>query len=529
MKKALFARLLALVLTLTLAVGAVPAAAEDAVVTIGVTGSLATLNPIAMDATEVVKYATSLVFLPLVELDRDLNFAPQLAESITTEDNLLFTIRLNPKATWSDGTPVTADDVLFTLTTYASPESTNIALMLYNVVGVKDDGTIESGADSIEGVKAVDEHTVTIQMKKPMALYTFENNFGRYLLTLPKHVLADTPKGELLKSTWFAKPDVISGPYFIQDYDLNHYVHFVANDKYFLGAPKIKYLNMNIVAPSQMLAGLQSGEIDLVQQTMGAIPMEDYDAVRALPNITAVNGKPVTNEATFINTQRVTDVRIRQALLCGLDRATVLTELAHGNGELMEGFLTSASPFYSQELGTVAYDPAKAAALIAEAKADGVSTELTWYVNSSEATWVQAVEFFSAMMAEIGLTINIKTVDLATLMATATAGGHDLLSVAYTIAPVDPYTDISWLLGGEGSWTGYTSEAIQTAMAESQSTTDMEAIRQAYLTVNREMVDQVPMFAGYAQSTLGAVSNRLVHATPDAYGTLINVQDWEVR
>ena len=53
---------------------------------------------------------------------------------------------------------------------------------------------------------------------------------------------------------------MISGPYFITDFDLQHYVRYVANENYFLGAPKIKYLNFNVLVASQLLAGLQTGD-----------------------------------------------------------------------------------------------------------------------------------------------------------------------------------------------------------------------------------------------------------------------------
>ena len=524
-------RFLALALVLALAAGLVPAASAEApkTVNVAVTGSIGSLNPIAMDNTEVVKYATSLVFLPLVELNADLEFVPQLAESITTEDNLTFTIRLRDDAVWSDGAPVTAKDVEFTLVVSASPESYNISLATYAIVGVSDEGTIESGASSIEGVKIIDDKTLTVSTKYPMALYTFENNFGRYLLPVPEHVLRDVPRGEILTHPWFNKPDVISGPYAIVDFDLDHYVHYIANDKYFLGAPKIQYLNINVVAPSQLLAGLQSGEIDVVQQTMGSIPLDDYDAVKALPNVTAVQGTPITNESIFINTAKVTDVRIRQALLYGMDRQTVLTELAHSNGELVDGFLCSASPYYSAELGLTPYDPDKAAQLIAEAKADGASTDLVWYVNASESTWGQAVEYFAAMFAEIGLNITIRTVDLAQLMTVANEGEHDIMSVEYTYAPVDPYTDVAWLLGGEGSWTGYASEETDTALALSQELTDDEAITAQYLVVDRAMQTDVAMISGYILSTLGAKSNHLLNANVDVFGTFINVHEWDVE
>lgn len=497
-------------------------------VNVAVTSTIGTLNPLLMDATEVIKYATSLTFLPLVELNQELEFVPMLAESITTEDNETFTITLREEAVWSDGTPVTTEDVLFTYLCMTSPECGNTGMSMQAIVGVGDDGYTAPGATSIEGITLVSDKVMTVRTKWKTALYTFENNFGRYVLPLPAHALADVPRDQLLTCPWFNKPDVISGPYFINDFDLNHYVHYEANPNYFLGAPKIQYLNLNVLDPAQLLSGLTSGEVDLIQQTMSNLLLEDYDAVRALPNVNAIQGTPVTNQSIFINVQNVTDQRIRQALLYGIDRQTILTELVHGNGELVDGFLCSASPYYSPELGVTAYDPEKAAALIAEAKADGASTNLTWYVNSGDVTMVNASSFIAAMFAELGLTIDIKTVDLSTLMSIAGEGSFDVMSVEYTYAPVDPYTDVNWLLSDIG-WTRYANEAVTAALNDSQQLTDVDAIRDRFLTVNRAMQEDVAMISAYVISTMGATSTRLHGATPDVFGTFINVHEWTIQ
>ncbi len=74
---------LALVFALLLSLTGLAAAEDEKSVNIGVTGTLTTLNPMACDNTEIVKYAVSLVFLPLVELNAELEFVPLLAESIT--------------------------------------------------------------------------------------------------------------------------------------------------------------------------------------------------------------------------------------------------------------------------------------------------------------------------------------------------------------------------------------------------------------------------------------------------------------
>ena len=66
------------------------------------------------------KYATSLMFLPLVELNSNLEFEGEIADSVTTEDNKNFIVHIDEKASWSDGEKITADDVVYTCLLYTS-------------------------------------------------------------------------------------------------------------------------------------------------------------------------------------------------------------------------------------------------------------------------------------------------------------------------------------------------------------------------------------------------------------------------
>lgn len=499
------------------------------IVNIGVTDNLSSVNPLLMDGTEVVKYTTSLVFLPLVELNRNLEFEGMLAKEITTEDNRNFIIKLDENAVWSDGTPITADDVVFTFLLWASPEIGSTGMSIEKIEGTGDNGYVEHGADSVSGVVALDEHTVSITTKSEMALHTFQNIYGRYILILPKHVLKDVPRENLLSYDWFNAPTVVSGPYFIKDVDLNHYVTLEANDNYFKGEPKIKNLNIKVVTASQLLAQLKTGEIDLVQQTTGAILQEDYDSVRALDNITVYDGTPITHQSIFINTERITDVRVRQAILYGIDRETILKDLLKGRGEVVDGFLASAGPFYDESVVPIPYDPEKAAQLLKEAEADGwdKSTQYTFYVNSGDTTFTQIASFIAAKLGELGLNIKVNTVDISSLLSTAGSGEFDLLAVQYTYAPVDPYTDISWLLS-KGGWTRYYNEQVANALDLTQKTGDINEIIKQYRIVTDHVQQEVPVISAYVISAIGAVNNRLKNAVPDVYGTFINVHEWEL-
>jgi len=503
------------------------AASGEKIVNIGITDSLGGINPLTIDQTWVNKYAVGLEFLPLVELDGDLNFQPMLADSITTEDNRNFIVHIDENAAWSDGVPVTAEDVEFTFLRLASPVIANPTLMLYAFEGVNEDGFVEEGATGVEGVKVLDERTVQFTTKYPIALTTFENTYAFYLHTLPKHILGEYTDAELSTLDWFDHPDVVSGPYRVTSYDVDHYISYTANEKYWKGAPKIGKLNFNILDSSQIYAGLQSGEIDMTHHTMTAIPQEDYENIEALENVNVVYGSPVTNQSVFIQTANIPDERVRQALVYAIDRNQILEQLMKGHGEIVDGFLSSAGPFYDAEIAPMPYDPEKARALLAEAGWDGSKT-LRFYVNSGDGTFVNAAQAMVAQWAAVGIKAEIQTVDLAALMTIAGTTDYDLFAVQYTYAPVDPYPDITWLLGGEGSWTGYSNDEINAALEATQAAGSIEEMRDFYTIVDKKVQEEVPMFSAYIISAQGAVNKRLTGVDANVYGTLLNVHEWDI-
>lgn len=503
------------------------AASGEKIINVGVTNTIGSLNPLLLNGGEINKYATGLMFLPLMELDADLNFEGMLADSITTEDNKNFIVHIDDAATWSDGTPVTADDVVYTALRLASPVIGNTAMMYYVFEGVGDDGFVEEGAESIDGIQKVDDKTVQFTTKEEMPITTFENSYARYLLTLPKHVIEQYSEEELSTADWFNHPDVVSGPFIVTDFDVDHYISYEANKDYWKGAPKIDKLNIKIVDGSQLYAGLQSGEIDITQQTMSDIPQEDYESVEALDNVEVVYGSPVTNQSVFIQTKNVPDVKVRQAMLYAIDRQQILEELLNGHGEIVDGFLSSASPFYDDSLTPISYDPEKAKALLEEAGWDGSQT-IRFYVNSGDSTFVNAASIIAAEWAAVGIKAEIQTVDFATLMSVAGTEDYDVLAVQYTYAPVDPYPDVAWLLGGEGSWTGYSDDTLNDALTKSQLTSDPEETKELFSVVDKKVQEGVPMFSAYVISAQGAVSKRITGAAPSVYGFFNDVQNWDV-
>ncbi len=506
------------------------------IVNIGVTNVIGSLNPLLLDATEVNKYAISLGFLPLVDLNQDLEFVPQIASEITTEDNLTFTIKINPEVKWSDGEAVTADDVIFTLLKLTSEGIGNVSMGLYSIF----DGWNESGylpddaaLESVPGLNKIDEMTLSLTATSPMPLTSFLNTYARYLHVIPEHKLSDMSITDLKTTDWFNTPEVISGAYRCYEVNLDHFASYEANPDYYLGEPQIDKLNIKVVQGSQLLPALRTGEVDFIQPTMASIPDEDHEGIAALDNITPVYAPPVTNQLLFINTETISDARVRQAINKAINRPQILDGYLNGNGEIIDGFITSYSPFYDESVIPTPYDAEEAKSLL-EAAEWTQDDPLVFKINSGDPTFVKAANVVVEQLRDVGIEASITTLDINSLLESANTHDFDLLAVQYTMVPVDPFPDVSWLVTGTPefpNWVQYSSDEMNGYVDAVRAVADgdTEGLIKAYGDIDRLVQQDVPVVSLYVISPLGVVSNRLQNATPSPYGFLLNVHEWQLN
>ncbi len=513
-----------------------PAPAGDKIVNIGVTNVIGSLNPLLLDATEVNKYAISLMFLPLVDLDSNLEFVPQLASEITTEDNLTFTIKVNPEVKWSDGEQVDADDVIFTLLKLTSTGIGNVSMGLYSIF----DGWNESGylpddatLESVPGLNKIDNMTLTLTSTTPMPLTSFLNTYARYMHVIPEHKLNQLSIDELKTTDWFNHPEVVSGAYKCYEVNMEHFASYEANPNYYLGAPKIDKLNIKVVQGNQLLPGLKTGEIDFIQPTMASIPDADHEAIAALDNVQPVYAPPVTNQLLFINTESVSDVRARRAINKAINRQQILDGFLNGNGEIIDGFITSYSPYFDEGVTPLSFAPDEAKSLLEEA---GWTQDrpLEFKINSGDPTFVKAANVVVEQLRDVGIEAKITTLDIGSLLEAAGSHDFDLLAVQYTMVPVDPYPDINWLVTGTPefqNWVQYSSETMNSYLDAVRATADGDAaaLTKAYSDIDKLVQEDVPLVSLYVISPLGAVSKRLSKAVPSPYGFLLNVHEWDIE
>lgn len=199
------------------------------------------------DGTDTAMTYLQAMYERLYYVDADGNEAYLLAESCeASEDGLTYTLKLNEDATWSDGTPITSEDVLFTVEYYQNYAQSVVS-------------TLTSGYTANE----VNEHTVELVLETPTG--SFRNDFGSVRL-IPSHVF-DGNVDEVDGSDKLTGTEVVtSGPYTIAEWNAGESFVLKARDDYYRGKADIDTLNFIVMADenSQELA-FDKGELSVIE------------------------------------------------------------------------------------------------------------------------------------------------------------------------------------------------------------------------------------------------------------------------
>lgn len=497
------------------------------VVNIGISHSPSSLNPLSPVGLA-SSYVTGLMFLPLVDIDEDLTFKPMLADSIETTDNTTFTIKLNENAKWTDGTPVTSDDVIFTLKLMANPKVASVYAYTFGILeGLDDIGYLPEGKTDISGVKKVDEHTLELKTKSATTLNIFKDTIGRYLLTVPQSALKDIAPESINTSAYMQKPTVTNGPFKLVEYSRDHYVQMDANKDYFKGAPKLEQLNFKVLQGTAISTQLQSGEIDMNIPSVGVIPIDDYNKIKGLEGITTVDGPAIASQFMYINEKSVPDAKQRQAISYALNRELIVNNLLKGNGEVVDGFFTSYSPYVDPTLKPVSYDLEKAKSLLKESGWDTGKT-LNLSVLSGDSTLENAANIMAENLKSAGINVKIQLADLATLIDKLVKKDYDLGILTVSLTPINPLPDVAYFLQ-EGNPNGYSNGEVDKLINALKAETDEAKIKEYYSKLQKIVAQDVPMPSIYSTKALGAINDRVIGAKPKDFGMFINVNEWDVK
>ncbi|WP_240417265.1 ABC transporter substrate-binding protein [Paenibacillus periandrae] len=497
-------------------------------ISIGITnapGSFSTID--VLDQTAI--HITSLLFPPLVELNDSMEFVPMLADRIETKDNKTFTVKLNEKAKWSDGKPVTADDLLFTVQMITHPKSiSNIAKYYAVIEGFDDKGKQAEGANELTGVKKIDDHTVQFIAKAPLDPVLFKENIGRKLKPLPKHILKDADPEKIAQHPFWQKMDVTYGPFNFVSYQKDQYVELQANKDYFKGAPKLNKLFFKIMPAANIVAQLQSGEIQMNFPGVGTISIQDFEKVKNMSNLRTIQGKPLNYQQMTFNSKTLPDARVRQAIAYAINRDMMVNDLLKGEGEVIDMPYTSIHPYYNKSLKPYKYDPKKAQQLLQEAGWDFNKT-LNLVVPSGVKTREQSADIIVENLKAIGVKAQVTKYDLVTVGQKASKGEFDIFFLGYPFS-LDPDVSnyfLSSVTGG--NYGGYNNPKMDELLKEGIKETDPAKRIAIYNKVQELIAQDMPQLTLYADYRLGAVSKKVKVGEPKDVGMLINVNEWDIE
>ncbi len=365
---------------------------------------VATLNPL-ISTNRYDRFVTQYLFTPLVQLDRDLQVAPGLAESWeVSSDGLLYTFELNPKATFSDGTPVRASDVVFTLRKIVDPAS----------------GSVQFSGNfqflDLAKTRAVDTDTVEVAFTEPLAaqLISFNDVF-----VLPEHIYS---KGNFSKD--YNDTAVGSGPYRLVRRVRGKEAVVERRPDYWGVRPHIQTVVLKLVTDHGVaFNALRRGDID-----ESLIASDTWVRERNNPEVTkSINFESFytlnynfvawNNRHPFLN-----DKRVRRAMAMCIPIASVVNDLYHGTARAMSGPFTPDQWAYNPQVPVIRQDLAAAKQLFATAgwidrdgdgilDRDGRKFSFSMIIMAGSATGTQVVQMIQSELRKAGVDMRIETME----------------------------------------------------------------------------------------------------------------------
>ena len=345
---------------------------------------------------------------------------PEIATVVPTQQNggisadgVTIVWHLRHDVKWSDGAPLDANDVAFTVALIKNPATLTLDSHDFAVV---------------EKVDVPDRFTAIFHLSRPYgsAIHSYFASDGYPIL--PAHLLRD---GDFNKSTYNSLP-VGAGPFRVVRFDRGDQVELERNPFYFRGRAKLDKIVFKIIPNTEStLTTLRAGDIDFAPQ----MTLANYVPLSQLPGITAEVLKGTRPAWLVLNTkQTVTaDAAVRRALMQATDRPTILEKSYQNGGLLNQSILPPISPFWDPNLPLVKYDPKAAEATLdaggwkrgpdgVRAK-DGMRLEVDIVGGAGIAFVQQIVELLRAAWTPLGIDVEAKFYQSGTLFAPSEQGG----------------------------------------------------------------------------------------------------------
>ncbi|EEM01404.1 Oligopeptide transporter, periplasmic-binding protein [Bacillus mycoides DSM 2048] len=471
---------------------------------------------------------TSVIFASLVSTDKQGKPTPELAEKWDiSSDQLTYTFHLRKDLKFSDGSPLTADDVAFTLTLlHDKAYEGDKDISQYAVKGGKE--YKEGKATSIEGIQVVDPQTIKITTKKVNS---------QALTALGGEVLSKAYYGKDYKQNTsldylkalYEKP-IAAGPYKFEKYIPGQEVRFVANENYYAGKPKIPNFIYKITSGDTKLQLFQTGEVDYTGLGTGDEVLEQAKALE-FANIQIETAASFSYIYMNNNKPYLKDKKVRQALIYGLDRKKYVDTALKGYGTVANVPIHPTSWAYTEEgVNKYEYDKEKAKKLLDEAgwkvgsdgirEKDGQKLKLSYFGPSSAKDSDLLIPIAKENYKEIGVEFNPEFMDFNTMLSKVNKGDYDLASVSTPITSDPSETAGEYLSGVNEKSLGYKNTKVDELIQKGIETVDIEKRKPIYKELYKELSDDPPVILLNYRRTITGYNGNIKGIDPEKYNSI---------
>lgn len=425
----------------------------------------------------------------LLTYDFDYTPKPGLAKSWEiSDDGLVYTFQLVDNAKWHDGTPFTAADVVFTCKEFLAEMHARARVNF----------------GYCETIEALDDHTVRFTLREPFGPFIMAFEFSSAPM-IPAHLYQGTD----FRTNPANNTPVGTGPFKLAEWRRGSFIRLEKNPEYHGdGEPHLDELIFHILPDGASRAvALEQGTADL--SSSFDIEMFDVQRVAALPHLALETRgyefmAPVARIEFNNRVEPFNDVRFRQAICHALDKQLFTDMIFFGLGKPATGPVSYRTRFYDPDVKVYDYDLDKAKALLDDMGltegADGLRRTVKFMRLPWGETWARFAELVQQQLALIGIRVEIEPSDPASW--TQRYGNWEFeMTSNYPYQFGDPALGVArFFLTSNikhglaySNCTGYSNPVVDEAFAAGARATDPAARQAAYSTVQKTLVEDVPM------------------------------------
>jgi len=448
-----------------------------------------------------------------------------------SSDNLTYTFKLRPDVKWSDGQPLTADDVVYTYR------------LMYDEAAFPD--VISRYRDDLKtfiaSVEAPDKQTVVFKMKKIFA--SFLDDHCNYRV-LPKHVLGSITGKAFNTAEFFNGPTVVSGPFKFVKWDKDQQVILGRNDLHWGGKPHLdQYIHKKVADAVVLAQQLKTGEIDV-----GQPDASQWDNLATATNINRVKFPAVSFvyygynlDPTKHGGKLFGDKNVRKALFYALDRDKMAEAVYFKQAVSADTVLYSVSWAHNPNVKfKYPYDKKKAEDMLDAGGwvkgPDGIrakgDAKMKFEMNTNAGNKVREnlLVVMQQQWKEIGVDASIRNITFPALVTQLRSiRTFDIFLVGIASGTTDPDQRNLWTTSGIGA-TGlngmsYKNPEVDKLMDDALNTTDRNKRKEFYFRIQDILADDLPAPILFYPNSLHGINKRVVNWNVGPYNTY-NARPW---